>query len=195
MLDETRAGELVRKAKAGTLTLLEAEQVIASLKLGHGGVDTYHLLYIVGRSFQAHEEELVASYLECSEDPMLARLALQILCDQWNKTEKYLNEVRRFAAGVVWDSQDDVRQVAISIAGEYLRAHDEAQLFELLLSISEGPADEYSALPGFAVEALARALGDEWEGIPGVGERSRETRWQQQVIDRAYEEYFSRYAP
>lgn len=81
----------------------------------------YTLLHIAGRRLRRPDPELVEPYLERSDDPMLVRLALQILCNTWGLTDRYLEEVRRFVSGVGWDD-GSVRLAAIAIAGRYLRA-------------------------------------------------------------------------
>jgi hypothetical protein len=122
------------------------------------GVATYKLLYVLSRSRAVRHEQVVASFLDYANDPMVVRLALQTLCTFWGETARYLNDVCRFAAGVEWDYFGDVRQVALSAAGEYLRIQQNCELFRIVydacINSSIGDVEERVAL-----EALARALG------------------------------------
>lgn len=118
---------------------------------------------------------------------MLARLALQILCGYWGKTAQYLEEVLSFMQGVAWDDEEDVRQIAILEAGEYLRSNLEGRFLQELLRIFEDEAEEQSMREG-AYFALARAMGREWVELPSAARHfDLATEIDPAVIQRAKE--------
>ena len=97
---------------------------------------------------------------------MLGRIALQTLCSYWGLTSDYRDEVLAVIRGMDWDDADDARLVAISIGGEWLRAHHDPVLAHALLDLG----DDKSArrlIREAAVSALARAVGLEYSEIPG----------------------------
>jgi hypothetical protein len=154
----TRA--MVKRAQAGTITEKEVGWAADMLRRGGGGHDRWDLLEIVGNSSPIHYEELVASFLECPQDPWASRIALQILCNRWGLAEKYVEVIRRFLAGVPWDNDGDVRDVAISRAGAYLREHDDEDLLRRLWDIAHlrGPRYEVTDdwIEAFGAEGAAR---------------------------------------
>lgn len=157
--------ELLERAKQGHLSSHEVSEVAAELAGGAPATDRYTLLHILGRSGDTAYRPLVESFLICKADPMLSRLALQILCDYWGYSELYLERVREFVNGVSWDTEEDVRQIAIAIVGEYLRAHSEPALLRELLTIFENEGESQSMREA-AYFALSRATGREWTQIP-----------------------------
>lgn len=77
--------DLLGKAKSGRIQRDELEMVVKRLRYEQNSPEaTGDLLYIVGRSFAIEQEDLVASFLQRPDDPMLSRLALMILCDWWS---------------------------------------------------------------------------------------------------------------
>lgn len=136
----------------------ELREVASMLSSGQGDPDTYELLYVLARSGARSYEELVASFVEYSEDPMVARLALQTLCTFWGLTDRYRDTVVRFLEGVEWDYLGDVRQVAISAAGGFLAENQDCGFLDQLLRLSDS-ANEEEVERRIAVEAIARAIG------------------------------------
>ena len=112
------------------------------LSSGQGGSDTSQLLYVLARSGARSYEDLVASFVECREDPMVARLALQTLCTFWGLTGRYRDTVARFLKGVEWDYLGDVRQVAITAAGEFLAENQDCDFLDQLLRLSDSVNEE-----------------------------------------------------
>lgn len=112
--------DVVRRAKEGTVT--EREIAAAARMLpDERGPRAYAWLYVIARSSATQYEQLVASYLDHEEDPMPARLALQTLCTFWGFADRYVDQLERFPGDVEWDHFGDVRLIAISASGEYLR--------------------------------------------------------------------------
>ncbi|ADB30583.1 hypothetical protein Kfla_1482 [Kribbella flavida DSM 17836] len=158
MMGRSADRKLVERAKEGRLSTADVDAVAERLRRGAVDESTYDLLYVVSRARATRHQELVASFLDCADDPMLARLALQTLCSFWGLSAQYLDFIKRFVAGVDWDHFEDVRQVALSAAGEYLRENTDCELFR---GVHGACVDSSSGSVGqrIALEALARALG------------------------------------
>lgn len=189
MADEKIWHELLGKARDGELSAHELDQVAAAIKDPDVIGDRYTLLHIIGLSMATPYEDLVSSYLNSADDAMMARLGLQILCSFWGKTPEYLGYVWKFLRGVDWDDEDDVRQIAISIAGEHVRKTWDEELFRKLLDIATNEGD-VPAIRLSAIDALARALGDEWTEIPPVSTRSDpDDGWHREALERAFQRF------
>jgi len=157
--------ELLDRAKWGKVSPQELARVADELANSQSSADRYTLLLILGKAQDHSHRELVESFLKCREDPMLARLALQILCEFWGLTEEYLAELVEFVHGVPWDVEDDVRLVAISIAGEYLRTHGDNDTLMALLHIFDSRGAQ-KIVREVAYRAIARSMGSEWQDLP-----------------------------
>ena len=189
MADQGAWRQLLDKAKDGRLSGHELDQVVAAIKDPDVAGDRYTLLHIIGRAMDPSCEDLVAGYLDCPEDPMLARLALQILSSYWGKTSQYMDYVRRFLRGVDWDTDGDVRQIAISIAGEFLRKTWDEELFRDLLDIATNETN-FPEMRRFAIEALARAMGDDWNEIPpATAKADLGDEWYSNTLHRAFQKF------
>lgn len=151
-------GDLVERSKSGTVTDAEIDSAAALLASGHKSLDLYGLLYVIARTNARRHEGLVARCLENRDEPMVARLALQTLCTFWGVTSQYLDDLRRFLVGVEWDAFGDLRQVAITAAGEYLAEGKDCSLLSELLNLSR-PENDEALERRIATEALARAIG------------------------------------
>src|SRR4051812_19227296 len=110
--------ELIEKATTGSLEQDELEAVVECLQTNT--CPRYEALLVIGRSGAVQYRDLVESYLDTREDPMLARLALMILCRYWHLSSEYQEQLEAFARGVEWDESDDIRLLAISILGTFL---------------------------------------------------------------------------
>jgi hypothetical protein len=115
---------------------------------------------------------------------MLARLALQILSIFWGLKHEYIAEVRKFLKGTEWDSEEDVRQVAIQVAGEILRTSDDHELLSLLCELVERK-EENPYLSQDAYRALGRAAGLEWNEVPAAS-RTFEVPADDEMIQAAH---------
>jgi len=95
------------KAKRGEITFQEVEQVADALRRNRYPLNTYALLYTIGRSYFREFEPLVASFLLRRRDIDLIRLALYILCDMWGERLKYREYIVQFAQKNKWDKRSD----------------------------------------------------------------------------------------
>ena len=112
--------QLLERAKDGVITEQELSDVANRLESGTRRPIPDRLLHILGRAHAVGYRSMIEKYLEDRSEPLLTKLALQILCSYWNETERYIAYVRQFAAGVPQDHANDIRLVALSIGGEDL---------------------------------------------------------------------------
>lgn len=153
--------EMLRKAKSGTLSARELGVAVEAISGGRTSQgDLYTALHVVGLAGSPAQAEAVRQYLRMPADPMLSRLALQVLGDYWGMSSELLPEIRSFLAGVDWDVDADVRDIAISITGRHLRkAGGPADLAKMLMNIANDE-NEFGLVREAALRALAAGLGD-----------------------------------
>jgi hypothetical protein len=155
--------DLIRKATEGSLTPEELDWTLTCLEAGT--CDRYQALLVIGRAGAVQHRRLVERYLDASDQPMLARLALLILCAYWGLGWEYRATIEAFLRKVDWDEEDDVRLAAIDIAGWMLASHNEDWLLHLLIEIFQNPSEE-QILREAAYCSLARASGKRREDLP-----------------------------
>jgi hypothetical protein len=160
-----RATQLLAKAKVGLISPKEIAEVARELVGNSRESDPYTLIHILGVSGATEYEPLVARFLNASFDPMLARIALQVLCSHWGMASRYRDQVEKFVRGVEWDIDADVRIVALSAAGELLRERLGKSLLRLLVEIFTSSAERHIVRQA-AYFALARAHGQDWAQLP-----------------------------
>lgn len=159
--------ELLDRAKWAQLSRTEIDHVARELQSNQPATDRYTLLHILGRAGAVEHRSLVERFLESASDPMVAQMALHILCSYWDMPDQYLDELIRFVHGVSWDGDGDVRRTAISDTGEYLRSHEESRLLREILQIFENTA-ETQGMREAAYIALARAADRDWTELPSA---------------------------
>jgi hypothetical protein len=186
---------LLAKFAAGTLTMDERAELyqlgpheaakVARL-LEAEKCDPYGALFALGRSWAIEHRPLVERYLDGSKGVMLARLALFVLCENWNLSADYRGVITEFVAGVPWDDENDVRILAIDIAGSLLKTEPDLRLLRLVVEMyndrSEPPPQLMRAA---AYLALAKAAGRTYNEMPSDG-LDFEVDEQQDPVVRAY---------
>ena len=174
------------RAKDRALSVAELKRIAAALRASEPSKNRYRLLHILGRGGGPEFEEVVAPYLRCESDPMLARLAIQILCDYWDLDAKYRDVVLDFVRGAaVWDVDNVARQAAMTAAGEYLRWTRDPEILEAVLAVALDES-EWELTREDAVEALARATYQSWEEMPPASRREPlDSLWSLDVIEAA----------
>lgn len=181
----TNYKEMLERAKSGRISQAEISTVAEELKNPRRQADPYTLLHILGKAEAKSYLGLVEQYLQFKEDPMLVRLALQILCNYWGYCSRYIGEVTKFVQGVPWDPDEEIRQSAISIAGECLRVNQDAKLLHELIQIYENDGESQTIREG-AYLALARAVGRNWNELPSSARHfDLRTQTQPSVIETA----------
>jgi hypothetical protein len=161
--------DLVAKAKDGRISQAEKAAVAQALPSLGIGSQAYDALFVLGKAGDERDAPLVEPYLGCPTDPMLSRLALQILCRWWGLHRAYRSELLRFSDGVAWDIEDGgyVRLVARSAGGELARdSSDPAMVAGLMAAYANQTNPDI--VRSTAYSALLRAAGKEWKHTPGV---------------------------
>jgi hypothetical protein len=128
-------------------------------------------------------EDLAARFIHYAPAPQVAALAINFLCVHWKLFHRYRPQVIEALRGIEWDLLDEVKQAAISAAGEYLGSTCDPPLLEEVMNIAESHEVDLSGR--FAVEALARALGEPHSTavFPRGAEEGR--AWAQNILERA----------
>lgn len=179
----TEWNQLLERAKWGVLSEAEVERVAQELRRPKSNADRYTLLYILGKANAQQYRQTVESYLEIEGDAMLARLALQILCDFWGQADRYVQQLSRFAEGVPWDSEGYARQMAISIAGRYLSSRSDPKLLRQLIRTFEEDNDPLAR--DDAYRALARAVGRAGSELPTAARPLRDADIDPTILEEA----------
>lgn len=149
-----------------------------------GTRDPYVLLEIVGVAGGPDLVMLVEPFLDSRQDPMLARLSLEILCNYWGLRQSYRHRLVTFLMGAPWDEEGDVRQVAISEAGEYLRRDADREILQALLGIATSPTED-KLTREIAIQALGRAIGMSHQRLPFGGDVPADSDLAQGILRRA----------
>lgn len=152
----------------------EALSRIDLKQLSKAGVmdEAYALIHLVSKAKLQQLAFMLEPYLEAKDAPIVS-LVLETLCLEWGTSEAYIERVIDFALGASWDEEEDVRQSAIKILGEYLHTKlQEKQLgekpkrvLELILSIFAQPEDD-PFIRQRAYSALCRAGGKSEDELP-----------------------------
>lgn len=158
---ELRSADLLAKAKSSRLNPSEVEEVLARVENADPRDDVYRLIYALGRgvSWSERADHAVARYVG-SDDPMLTRVALQVLCTLWGRYEAYANELIAFARGGRSDDPEgDVLVYAAGVLGDlYARTSDD-RVIDLLFDIAADDASK-AIVRRSAVNSLAIAAGE-----------------------------------
>jgi hypothetical protein len=159
--------ELVIKATEGRLLQRELEETVRCLEAN--ACDPYDALLIIGRSGATQYRGTVERYLAGSKGPMVARLALLVLCGYWGLASDYKTDLEAFVRKVAWDEDDDVRLLAISIVGKLLADQDDCRLLRLIVGIFNDQSESKpQILREAAYCALALASGKSREELPAA---------------------------
>jgi hypothetical protein len=180
LLERTKAGE--RLPDADLQSLADALNTLGGES--EPGIDRYTALHALGRGGDPRWTATVERFLDSPDDPMLARLAVQILCQWWSQPERYRDWLVSFARGVAWDD-GEVRQMALSSIGEWLRSTPDHELLAVLVAVVTDEAaptlDREDALL-----AIARALGQDHDHLPPAAAREPlDSPWSRGVLDAA----------
>ena len=175
------------KAKDGTVSDAEFQyvrQIVQSRDIEKG--DLYTALHVLGLTTGPESEDLVRPYLGFSHDRMVARLALQILYGYWGIYERSAHDAQRFLAGVDWDADGDVRQMAVELSVPLLREAATSKVTAgLLLRVAEDEA-ESPVLRADAIRALAGGLWYPRADLPRSGGKPKpDSKWSLEVLERA----------
>lgn len=82
--------------------------------------DVYGYVLVLGKAKSTKAIRAFNLLIDNWRDSLTVSRVIEILCLEWDKFEDYLERVISFAVGVSWDEDEDVKQSAIRILGEYL---------------------------------------------------------------------------
>ena len=148
--------DLLSRALTGQLSDREVTEVAECLM--SGTEDPYDCLLILGRASAIQYRDLVESQLQVYDDPMLVRLAVQILCRYWGFGRDYRDTVVRLAHGEIWDEEEDARLMAISCCSEILPDETHPELWSYLIDVALNEK-EREVVRQAAYSALALGIG------------------------------------
>lgn len=179
MTNITNLNDLLEAAKEGRISKIDIDEVAKKIKEIKKDQDRslYTLIHILGRAKAIEYQKLIEPFLIYPNNPNISKITLQSLCTYWNLTSQYLDELKMFIQGVEWDDLDDVRLIAISIAGEYLRMNTDKELLNLLLALFENQennivraAENTLLIQSCAYSAIARAMGRNYNQISSIND-------------------------
>ncbi len=180
--------DLVARAKEGAVSNDEIERIAVGLSGGTVPQDqTYQMVYVLGRTGSKAHEDLVASFIGCSDDTQVAALALSIICNHWGLAAKYRQQLIEALRGYSWDESEEVRDAAISASGELLATARDCGLLKELLRIAQDEADQLTTR--LSLEALARATGASYTSAVMPRDPAQAVVWAQDVRSRADARY------
>lgn len=119
LLLDINEGKTLSAGELSTIAAVLVDQSKKILTRDFSVDDVYSYLLVLGRAKCFEYGHVLESFLDV-EDPLTVALVLEILCLDWGKSEEYLERVINFALGASWDEDEDVRQTALKILGEYL---------------------------------------------------------------------------
>ncbi|HET9240598.1 MAG TPA: hypothetical protein VFO10_25260 [Oligoflexus sp.] len=157
------ADDYLTKATNGKLSPKEMKDLVNAIRSEEG--DTYTLLLALGRAWGVQNKDLVEKYLVCPENPMLSRLAIQILCKYWDLGQNFLAHIQEAANGFEWDDEDDVRLMAISCLGYIYTQNKQTELLRQLYDIWNDEAQDKMARESSYL-AMGLAIGYGYDQLP-----------------------------
>jgi hypothetical protein len=148
------------------MTTESIPEIVVNLKQRRG--DLYQQLFALGRSLEGRSHRpLVAAFLDFETEPMVARLALQILCRWWGLYSDYRDEISRFLYPVAWDEDELIRLMAIGCAGELVLIDGEVSILRELHQIFCDETED-PIIRDAVYSALARAVGTPVADLPSA---------------------------
>lgn len=168
---------LIDKFNHEGLTNQEVESIAQRVREAKSHDDDLAECVCLLGNLQAIEyREILEPLLFYPRDPYVSAQALSALCQDFGLMEDYGAEIKKFIRGVSWDKADQVRLMALSMAGEYLYHLFDKDLLRLLLeffedlgvskNILEQSTHKREFLQACAYEGIARAMGLEDDELP-----------------------------
>lgn len=175
---------ILKQAKEGTIDQQTIITIAIELASKQYIANPYTLLHILGRAEAKQYEDLISSYLEYKDDPMLVALSLRILCLYWNLADKYIDVLNKHISGLDWDTDNHVQLMSISIAGEYI--HHGGKNQEVLRAIlSQYRVSHEKIVRETSYSALCRAIGLDHLSVIEEEKRYKNTKHKNsQIIDK-----------
>ncbi|CAM0117305.1 hypothetical protein [Rhabdochlamydiaceae symbiont of Dictyostelium giganteum] len=168
LIDKATWDELTKDEIAYVTNKFESKEQLPVNELSN-------LIYILGRIGAVKYRKKIEKYLYGPHPEDLCVIALRVLCNYWKYSTAYIEEIKMFIRGVEWDPVDEIRLIAISVAGESIRNNMNRELLKLLLDVFENlginpdlnEKRDYARafIQSCAYYAIARAMGKEYNQI------------------------------
>lgn len=160
----------------------EVKTAVELIQSGSG--ELYENLLTIGRGSEYSYRSVVERYLDYPQDPMVTRLAVQILCRYWGLTHEYVDRLEGFIKGVSWDDDGDIRTMAISCCDRLIAQPKYKNILKMIIDIFES-SEETQVDRQAAYEALAIAFGVNINDIPSPARFRLDLDVNQEIISKA----------
>lgn len=161
--DHINTEKLWNKLRAGDLSQNEFKILIENVK--RNGLlkitDSYSFIKLLKRVDPELTKEIRPSLEKLLEEADYSEQILTLFCRDWNLTADYLETIKQFICRV-----DKPREIAVILAGKYLKDHFDEELLHLLLKIYQNDGSLPEADPQLqacAYHALLEATGREYD--------------------------------
>jgi len=149
----------------------EEVQVIAERirdKKYRNDLDLANSLASLGFGNGIQHRELIEDFLDYQQDSFVAAAALEVLFEDFNLREEYLDVVKKAIKGADWDDFCYFQSKAIRCAGRYLNDKYDRELLQLLVERFE-EIDEEPFIRALSLESIALAMGRSYLDTPPIG--------------------------
>jgi hypothetical protein len=165
----TRAWDHLHGRGGPALSADERAAVARQVEATSDAAERGRLLYLLGLTRDRSYQHLVARFLADPEG-LVAYEALLVLCNYFQLTQHYLDQILRFLRGVPWDSSEMCRICASNAALNYLsRTPDEAFVRAIIRLYEDPQADEKWREGPYNVLVNLSGLDDEDQPLePGL---------------------------
>jgi hypothetical protein len=156
---------LLERAQTKQLSQAEVDGLAQAL-LARSPSDPYTAIHALGHAGDSRYAAAVEGYLNWRQEPIVARMALQVLCSYWGLHDRYKGTIEYFLEGVDWDLEDGgyVQLAAAAAAGEYLQDHADDNLLRHLIALYRDDRAE-PTLRDAAYASLVLATGGGWREV------------------------------
>jgi hypothetical protein len=201
-MEKEKIEYLLFKAEDGRLSLEELHAILDEIREFQDNpnapkdVEIHMLLQIIGyagafnhNSIQIQQEcrGLVEKFLFFPTEPFVTVSALDVLCNDWDLTHDYIEQIKSFMKGVEWDESEHIRVKAMGVAGEYVKETGDIECLKILLEIFENK-QERNVLRETAYYYICRALGQKHVEISDIHiEDFPQNQSAQEIIAQAYQ--------
>jgi hypothetical protein len=158
------------RVRHGVVLAVDVQWVSAQLTCKEDN-ESYRLVELLGESRDFGQRQKLESLLHCELDPYLSAIALRVLCQDWGLATEYNQLLKKFIIGVPWDDTNELRDAALSAAGDSLYDKEDPRLLQEIVRVYDNASTD-DELRGFAFRSIwLAAKRDLRELIPREGAR------------------------
>jgi len=143
------------------------QELVRRITLREG--DVYGSIAELGKTVAADSSlsardyrDVITPFLACEQDPDLIGLALKVLCLWWRMAGEFREEILGYM-DKRWEGAGDVRQTAVSCAGECLRQTSDREILHALNRIIDTEEREWRQA---AFRSVLDAIGRDSQESP-----------------------------